>query len=74
MTKKHSISQHEVIDESFIALKVYIFIFIYKKMSINYSKRSVDKSPLNIKYLAVPHYSENCHVVLSKRKNKRWGG
>lgn len=38
-------------------------------MSINYSKRSVDKIPLNIKYLAVPHYSpENCHVVLSAKK------
>lgn len=41
-------------------------------MSINYSKRSVDKIPLNIKYLAVPHYSpENCHFVLSAKQKQK---
>lgn len=41
-------------------------------MSINYSKRSVDKIPLNIKYLAVPHYSpENCYFVLSAKKREK---
>lgn len=40
-------------------------------MSINYSKRSVDKIPLNIKDLAVPHYSPEKLLLCAFRKKKK---
>lgn len=40
-------------------------------MFINYSKRSVDKILLNVKYLAVPHYCHEKCLCAFRKKRKR---